>query len=142
MSAHLTGSSCLNNSENIDLKDAMTRYTKLLTNPRRAIHNYLHVHCLDNLILFFILYLQVLLTVTAVSQVFGTVKVRLGSASQLTVPELATLINLYSNDVPAAIVTVVDHKWFELVYCDADSAGALPVFQLPSSAIEPTTLTV
>lgn len=83
-----------------------------------------------------------LATVAVVTQDVGTVYERLGSDSQLTAPELATLINLYSNVVPAGRFKVVDHKWLALVYPDADSAIALLVSQLPRAEMDPTILTV
>ena len=73
-----------------------------------SIHDYSHVNILFITPLTF--YFQALLTITAVLQVLGTVYERLGSDSQFTVPELCTLMNLYWNVVPAARVTVVDHR--------------------------------
>lgn len=60
--------------------------------------------------------------------------------SHVTVPELLTLINLYSKYVPAAKLIVADHNGFELVYWEALNAIPLAVFQLPRAAIEPTIL--
>jgi hypothetical protein len=51
-------------------------------------------------------------------------------------------MNLYSKLVPAGRLIWVDHSGLELVYWLADSAGAFAVFQLPSWAMDPITLTV
>jgi hypothetical protein len=70
------------------------------------------------------------------------VNARFGSLSQLTVPELATLIYLYWKIVPGNNDTVYDHRWFDDVYPDADKAGADPASQFPSCGTEPATLIV
>lgn len=53
-----------------------------------------------------ILYRQMLLTATVEAQPFGTVYDRFGSLSHVTAPDEATLMNLYSNVVPAGSDTV------------------------------------
>jgi len=85
---------------------------------------------------------QVLLTVTAVEQVAGTVYVWLGSASHVTVPLLLTCMYLYSITVPAAKVTVPAQSGFEEVYWLAESATALLLDQSPSAETSPEILTV
>ena len=60
----------------------------------------------------------------------------------MTVPDEETLMNLYWNVWPAASLTVYVHNGLELVYCDADSAGAEEVSQFPSAAIDPAILIV
>lgn len=85
---------------------------------------------------------QLLATVAVVSHVAGTVYWRLGSDSQVTAPLEATLMNLYWNVVPDGRFTAMLQRWLLLVYPLADRAIALAVFQLPSSAMDPTILTV
>lgn len=68
----------------------------------------------------------------------GTVYERLGSDSHVTAPLLATLMYLYWKVVPGGRLTVVCHRWFELVYCEALSAMALPGAQEPRAAMLPT----
>jgi len=85
---------------------------------------------------------QVLLTVTAVEQVAGTVYVWFGSASHVTVPLLLTWMYLYSITVPAAKVKVPAQSGFEEVYWLAESATALLDDQSPSAETSPEILTV
>jgi len=65
---------------------------------------------------------QLSLTVTAEAQLLGTVKDRLRSLSQVTVPELATLIYLYVKVGPAARVTAQDQSGFAEVYWNTERA--------------------
>lgn len=51
-------------------------------------------------------------------------------------------MNLYSNVVPGARFKVTLHRGLLVVYALAEREMALAVFQLPSSAMDPTTLTV
>jgi len=51
-------------------------------------------------------------------------------------------MNLYSKLVPAGRFSVVVQSGFDEVYCEADSAGAFAVSQLPSCEMEPTILIV
>lgn len=67
----------------------------------------------------------------------GTVYMWLGSLSHETVPELLTLMNLYSTTLPGARLTDAYHSGLLLVYCDAPSVTALAVFQLPRAAVLP-----
>ena len=62
----------------------------------------------------------------------GTVNDLLGSLSQVTVPVLETLTNLYENVVPAGILTVDDQRGLEEVYWSALSAGADDGFHDPN----------
>jgi hypothetical protein len=62
---------------------------------------------------------------------------RLGSDSHVTEPEPSTRMNLYSKEVPAGMATVADQVDPEPVNGIAEL-----VSQLPSCAIDPTTLTV
>lgn len=63
--------------------------------------------------------------------VHGTVNVWLGSASQVTSPEVSTLMNLYSTTLLGARFTLTAHSGLLEVYCDALSATASEVSQLP-----------
>ena len=67
---------------------------------------------------------------------------RFGSDSQVTAPVDETLMNLYSNVVPGAMFKVTLHRGLLAVYPLAERAMALAVFQLPSAAMDPTTLIV
>ena len=88
-------------------------------------------------------YLQVLPKVSVDSQtVLAMLYERFGSLSQVTAPDDATFTNLYSNDLPGATLIVYVQRGFELVYLEADMAGAALTSQLPSSGIDPTTLIV
>lgn len=51
-------------------------------------------------------------------------------------------MNLYSKLVPAGRLMVVVHSGFAAVYWEAESAGAEPVFQLPSCEMDPAILIV
>jgi hypothetical protein len=76
------------------------------------------------------------------SQPFGTVYTRFAPDSNVTAPLLSTLINLYSNEVPAGRFIEVDHVGLDAVYLSADSADAEAVSQLLSCEMDPTILTV
>jgi hypothetical protein len=65
-----------------------------------------------------------------------------GSLSQVNVPELDTFTNLYVTACPGVIFKVMFHTGLLEVYCEAESAGALEGFQLPSCALLPTILIV
>jgi hypothetical protein len=51
-------------------------------------------------------------------------------------------MNLYSMLVPAGKLIVVVQRGLADVYLEAESAGALAVFQLPSCAMDPAIFTV
>lgn len=84
-------------------------------------------------------YCQELLSVAAAT---GTVRVWLGSASQVTVPSDATLINLYWMTVPGARLTLTNHRGLELVYEEAERVIALAASQVPRAETDPTILIV
>lgn len=67
----------------------------------------------------------------------GTVNVWLGSASQVTSPELSTLINLYSTTLLGVRLTVTAHSGLLVVYADALSAIASSVSQVPRAETFP-----
>lgn len=67
----------------------------------------------------------------------GTVYVWFGSASHVTVPELPTLMNLYSTAAPGVRVTVQSQTGLSCVYRDALSGTALFGFQLPRAGTLP-----
>lgn len=79
---------------------------------------------------------------TAVEQLAGTVKLRLGSASQVSDPLLSTRMYLYEMTVPGAKLIVPVQTGLLTVYPDADKATALAGAQLPSAELSPTILTV
>lgn len=60
-----------------------------------------------------------------------------GSASQVTVPELPTRMNLYCTWVPGVSETVHDQSGLLLVYCDALRLTASSVSQLPRAEMLP-----
>lgn len=65
-----------------------------------------------------------------------------GSLSQVNVPELDTFTNLYCTACPGVILRVMFQTGLLEVYCEAESAGALAAFQLPSCAVLPAILIV
>lgn len=88
-------------------------------------------------------YFQELPTVTLHAPALATTVYALfAPLSQLTVPVLATWMNLYSKLVAGAKLIVTLHNGLLAVYALALSATADPEFQLPSAAMEPASLTV
>jgi hypothetical protein len=79
----------------------------------------------------FAYYLHSLATPLLAAQL-GTVKLRFGSLSHVTVPELDTLMNLYVTVCPGVILSVNVHTGLLDVYCAALSVNAEPVLQLPN----------
>jgi hypothetical protein len=73
-----------------------------------------------------------------VSHDAGTAYVWFGSASQATLPSLATLMNLYAMTAEGGKAMVTDHNGLLLVYWAALSATALAGAQLPSAESLPT----
>lgn len=71
-------------------------------------------------------------------QLDGTVYDLFGSDSQVTEPELDTLMNLYSTVVPAGRLTVPVQMGLLLVYEPALRVIALDGFQLPRAEMLPT----
>lgn len=67
----------------------------------------------------------------------GTVSVWFGSASQVTLPELPTWMNLYSTTSPGARLTVAAQRGLLDVYDEAPRATAELVSQLPSAETSP-----
>lgn len=65
-----------------------------------------------------------------------------GSLSQVNWPEAETFTNLYVTACPGSIFRVIFHTGLLEVYCEAERAGALATFQLPSCAVLPAILIV
>jgi hypothetical protein len=80
------------------------------------------------------LYCQLL---DAVAAAQPTEYVRFGSASQVTVPALFTLVNLYWMTIFAGRLTVPDQRWLLAVYCVAFRLTALLTSQTPRLATFP-----
>jgi hypothetical protein len=60
-----------------------------------------------------------------------------GSASQVTLPEPLTLMNLYCTATPAGRKTVPDQSGLVELYCDELRLNAFVVLQLPSAVTLP-----
>jgi hypothetical protein len=82
------------------------------------------------------------LVILALAWQAGTVYDLLGSLSQVDVPEFDTFTNLYVIACPGVIFKVMFHTGLLEVYCEAESAGAFEICQLPSCAVLPAILIV